>query len=130
MRTSNRVQPAFYTRVQPASEGRLNSYLSEFEVLEKMADRGRMRTDAEIPLVLNVWSEDSIQRQLQGSLRNEVPYKNITAVGECCAQKMECWPPNPKISFPFCLIPSSYNAVKECVTLSVSAEHCRAVYAV
>ena len=44
-----------------------------------MADRGRMRTDTEIPLVLNVWSEDSIQRQLQGSLRNEVPYKKIAA---------------------------------------------------
>ena len=56
MRTSNRVQPAFYTRVQPTSEGGLNSHLSEFEVLEKMADRGRMRTNAEIPLVLNVWS--------------------------------------------------------------------------
>ena len=75
MRTSNRVQPAFYTRVQPTSEGWLNSHLSEFEVLEKMADRGRMRTNAEIPLVLNVWSEDSIQRQLQGSLCSEVPYK-------------------------------------------------------
>ena len=79
MRTSNRVQPAFYTRVQPTSEGGLNSHLSEFEVLEKMADRGRMWTDAEIALLLNVWSEDSIQRQLQGALRNEVPYKKIAA---------------------------------------------------
>ena len=30
---------------------------------------------------------------------------------ECCAQTMECWPPSHKISFPFCLIPSSYNAI-------------------
>ena len=79
MRTSNWVQPAFYTRVQPASEGGLNSHLSEFEVLEKMAARGRMWTDAEIALLLNVWSEDSIQKQLQGALRNEVPYKKIAA---------------------------------------------------
>ena len=96
MRTSNRVQPAFYTRVQPAfytrvqptSEGRLNSHLSEFEVLEKMADRGRMRTNAEIPLVLNVWSEDSIQRQLQGSPCSEVPYKKIaTELGNAVHRK-------------------------------------------
>ena len=88
MRTSNRVQPAFYTRVQPTSEGGLNSHLSEFEVLEKMADRGRMRTNAEIPLVLNVWSEDSIQRQLQGSPCSEVPYKKIaTELGNALHRK-------------------------------------------
>ena len=88
MRTSNRVQPAFYTRVQPTSEGGLNSHLSEFEVLEKMADRGRMRTNAEIPLVLNVWSEDSIQRQLQGSPCSEVPYKKIaTELGNAVHRK-------------------------------------------
>ena len=88
LRTSNWVQPAFYTRVQPTSEGGLNSYLSEFEVLDKMADRGRMWTDAKILLVLNVWSEDSIQRQLQGSLRNEVPYKKIaTELGNAVHRK-------------------------------------------
>ena len=65
--------------VQPAYEGGLNPYLSEFEVLEKMADRGRMWTEAEIAFLVNVRSEDSIQRQLQGSLRNEVPYKKIAA---------------------------------------------------
>ena len=65
-----------------------NSHLSEFEVLEKMADRGRMRTNAEIPLVLNVWSEDSIQRQLQGSLCSEVPYKKIaTELGNAVHRK-------------------------------------------
>ena len=36
-----------------------------------------MWTNAEITLLLNVWSEDSIQRQLQGALHNEVPYKKI-----------------------------------------------------
>ena len=87
MRTSNGVQPVFYTRVQPASKGGLNSYLSEFKVLEKMADRGRMRIDAEIPLVLNVWSEDSIQRQLQGSLRNEAPYKIAAELGNAVHRK-------------------------------------------
>ena len=44
MRTLNRVQPAFYTRVQPTSKGGLNSHLSEFEVLEK---NGRSRTNAD-----------------------------------------------------------------------------------
>ena len=39
-----------------------------------MVDRRRMWTDVEITLLLNVWSKDSIQRQLQGAHRNEVPY--------------------------------------------------------
>ena len=38
-----------------------------------MSNRGRMWTDGEIALLLNVW------RQLQGALRNEVPYKKIAA---------------------------------------------------
>ena len=44
-----------------------------------MTNRGRMWTDAEIALLQNVWSEDSIQSQLKGALRNEVPYKKIMA---------------------------------------------------
>ena len=48
-------------------------------MLENMANRGQMWTDAEIALLLNVWSEDNIQRQLQGALHNEVPYKKIAA---------------------------------------------------
>ena len=44
-----------------------------------MAHCGQMWTDAEIALLLNVWSEDSIQRQLQGALHNEIPYRKIAA---------------------------------------------------
>ena len=40
-----------------------------------MADRRRMWTNTEIALLLNVWNKDSIQRQFQGALHNEVPYK-------------------------------------------------------
>ena len=125
MRTSNRVQPAFYNRVQPTSEGGLNSYLSEFEVLEKMADHGRMRTDAEIPLVLNVWSEGSIQRQLQGSLHNVVPYKKISVeLGNALHRKWIL--PHP------IQLQCGQRMCDSCslLILSLGAEHCRAEYAV
>ena len=110
MRTSNQVQSAFYTRIQPASEGGLNSYLSEFEALEKMADRGRMWTYAKIALLLKVWSENSIQRQLQGApcyqrgncsqflrltLINPQQSSPSTVSFTCCSITLTFPPPNP-----------------------------------
>ena len=75
-----------------------------------MADRGLMWTDTEIALLLNVRSEDSIQRLLQGSLCNEVPYKKI-ATENAVQRKWNVGLPIIKFSFPLCLIPSSYNAI-------------------
>ena len=40
-----------------------------------MAERGRLWTDPEIAILLEVWSEESIQRQLKGVQRG--PYKKI-----------------------------------------------------
>ena len=42
-----------------------------------MAERGRVWSDNEIAALLAVWGEDSIQRQLLGSVRNVVPYRAI-----------------------------------------------------
>ena len=42
-----------------------------------MAERGRVWSDNEIAALLAVWGEDSIQRQLFGSVRNVVPYRAI-----------------------------------------------------
>ena len=40
-----------------------------------MAERGRLWTDPEIAILLEVWSEESIQGQLKGVQRG--PYKKI-----------------------------------------------------
>ena len=42
-----------------------------------MATRGRVWSDQEVVALLAVWSEDSIQRQLLGAVRNTIPYKAI-----------------------------------------------------
>ena len=42
-----------------------------------MAERGRTWSDREIVLLLQVWRERSIQAQLLGAFRNEVPYQKI-----------------------------------------------------
>ena len=42
-----------------------------------MAERGRTWLDRKIALLLQVWSERSIQAQLLGAVRNEVPYRKI-----------------------------------------------------
>ena len=39
-------------------------------VREKMAENGRIRSDAETKLLLEIWSQDNIQKQLQGSFSN------------------------------------------------------------
>ena len=91
MRTSNRVQPAFYTQVQPASEGGLNSCLSEFEVLEKMASR------------------TTVDRRRNPSCADRLERGQYPKAAQC-GQRM-C----DSCSSPI---------------LSVSAEHCQAVYAV
>ena len=43
-----------------------------------MAERGRIWSDDEISALLAAWSEDSIQSQLLGSVRNVVPYRAIS----------------------------------------------------
>ena len=35
-----------------------------------MAENGRIRSDAETKLLLEIWSQDNIQKQLQGSFNN------------------------------------------------------------
>ena len=35
-----------------------------------MAEKGRAWTDAETKLILEIWSQDTIQRQLKGAFRN------------------------------------------------------------
>ena len=42
-----------------------------------MAERGRTWSNREIALLLQVWSERSIQAQLLGAVRNEIPYRKI-----------------------------------------------------
>ena len=42
-----------------------------------MAERERTWSDREIALLLQVWSEGSIQTQLLGAVQNEVPYRKI-----------------------------------------------------
>ena len=42
-----------------------------------MAECGRTWSDAEIALLLQVWSEGTIQAQLLGAVRNEVPFRKI-----------------------------------------------------
>jgi len=37
----------------------------------------RVWNDNEVAALLGVWSEDSIQRQLLGAVRNTIPYKAI-----------------------------------------------------
>ena len=42
-----------------------------------MAERGRTWTDKEIKALLDIWGEESIQRELLGAVRNVVPYRRI-----------------------------------------------------
>ena len=42
-----------------------------------MAERGRTRRDDEVAKLLEVWSEEGIQAQLRGAVRNEVPFRKI-----------------------------------------------------
>ena len=43
-----------------------------------MAEKGRTWTERETRLLLQIWSEDRIQRQLQGAVRNNAVYQVIT----------------------------------------------------
>ena len=42
-----------------------------------MAERGRTWTDDKVKELLSIWGEDSIQRQLLGSVRNVIPFRKI-----------------------------------------------------
>ena len=42
-----------------------------------MVERGRTWTDEEVKELLSIWGEDSIQRQLLGSVRNVIPFRKI-----------------------------------------------------
>ena len=42
-----------------------------------MAERGRTCRDDEVAKLLEVWSEEGIQAQLRGAVRNEVPFRKI-----------------------------------------------------
>ena len=53
-----------------------------------MATRGRVWSDQEVAALLAVWSEDSIQRQLLGAVRNTIPYKAIAE--ELSRQGVSC----------------------------------------
>ena len=43
----------------------------------EMAERGRTWRDDEVAKLLEVWSEEGIQAQLRGAVRNEVPFRKI-----------------------------------------------------
>ena len=43
-----------------------------------MAERGRNWTDEEISALLAIWSEDRIQRQLLGTIRNATVFRTIS----------------------------------------------------
>ena len=45
-----------------------------------MAERGRTWSDDEIAVLLELWGEESIQRQLLGAVRNVVPYRTIATL--------------------------------------------------
>ena len=42
-----------------------------------MAECRQLWTDTETAILLTVWSEDRIQKQLQGAHHNEVPFRQI-----------------------------------------------------
>ena len=42
-----------------------------------MAEKGRTWTERETKLLLQIWSKDRIQRQLQGVVRNNAVYQTI-----------------------------------------------------
>ena len=42
-----------------------------------MAEKGRQWTDCETKLLLELWSEEGIQRQLQGATRNDAIFRRI-----------------------------------------------------
>ena len=44
---------------------------------EKMAERGCVWSDAETKLLLEIWSQENIQKQLQGSFRNVNIYSKL-----------------------------------------------------
>ena len=48
-----------------------------FVTCVNMADRGRLWTDAETRALLEIWSQESIQRQLSGAVRNDIVFVRI-----------------------------------------------------
>ena len=76
MTSTYRVEPGFSMRVRPSFGLGFDSDLSANSGLE-MAERGRTWGDSETAKLLELWSEEGIQAQLRGMMRNEVPFRKI-----------------------------------------------------
>ena len=73
--SQTRLNPDYRMQVYVAEGGVRSEMLRNLvverpSVREKMADNGRIRSDAETKLLLEIWSQDNIQKQLQGSFSN------------------------------------------------------------
>ena len=71
--TANWVETGINNRVRPTSEVGFDPVVKRV----KMAERGRTWSDSEIARLLDVWSDGTIQPQLLGAVRNEVPFRKI-----------------------------------------------------
>ena len=70
-------EPGLRKRGQTLLRSRVDPGLTEVRKQVKMAERGRVWSDNEIAALLAIWGVDSIQSQLLGSIRNNVPYRAI-----------------------------------------------------
>ena len=75
-----------------------------------MAKCGQTLSDSEIARLLDIWSDGTIQAQLLGAVRNEVPFRKLGA------KKAKCRPANSEVSFQFLIIPASHNIVEKRLT--------------
>ena len=71
--TANWVETGINNQVRPISEVGFDPVVKRV----KMAERGRTWSDSEIARLLDVWSDGTIQAQLLGAVRNEVPFRKI-----------------------------------------------------
>ena len=56
-----------------------------------MAEKGRVWMDAETKLLLEIWSQDTIQRQLKGALRNVNVFAQVVEELQKCAVIITQW---------------------------------------
>ena len=76
---TNWVETDFDNRVRPTSKVGFNPVVKRVRdnAGNKMAERGCTWSNRKIALLLQVWSKWSIQAQLIGAVRKEVPYRKI-----------------------------------------------------
>ena len=68
-------QPCLRTGFRPGFAPRLRH--NRIVKCEEMAEKGGTWTERETRLLLQIWREDRIQRQLQGAVRNNAIYQTI-----------------------------------------------------